>query len=224
VIITTEGRVGVIRFDRPKKKNALTKAALVALPAAIDHLVERGSRAIILTGSDSIFTAGADLTELSFTEADLDLESGLAAAADRLASVKVPTFAAIEGPCLGAGVELAAACDVRVAGQGSTFMIPAARLGILYRPAGVARLLRTLGAETTRRLLLVNETLGPNGIAGVLVPDGEALARARELADQAAGLVPGAVAVTKQLMVEIETSISAGMDWDQVRRHLLAER
>ncbi|MBK5269210.1 MAG: enoyl-CoA hydratase/isomerase family protein [Acidimicrobiia bacterium] len=224
MIITTEGRVGVIRFDRPKKRNALTKAALVALPIAIDQLVESGSRAIILTGSGSIFTAGADLTELSFTEADLDVESGLAAAADRLASVQVPTFAAIEGPCLGAGVELATACDVRVAGQGSTFMIPAARLGILYRPAGVNRLLRTLGAETTRRLLLVNETLGPYGIAGVLVPDGSALATARELADQAAGLVPGAVAATKQLMVEIETSISAGMDWDEVRRRLLKER
>ncbi len=224
MIITTEGRVGVIRFDRPEKRNALTRASLVALPAAIDHLVESGSRAIILTGSESIFTAGADLTELSFREADLDVESGLAAAADRLASVEVPTFAAIEGPCLGAGVELATACDVRVAGQGSTFMIPAARLGILYRPAGVARLLRTLGAETTRRLLLANETIGPNGIAGVLVPDGSALAAARELADQSAGLVPGAVAATKQLMVEIETSISAGMDWDEVRRRLLAER
>lgn len=103
-------------------------------------------------------------------------------------------------------------------------MIPATRLGILYRPDGVARLLRTLGAETTRRLFLVNEMIGPDGIAGVIVPDGSALAQARELADQAAGLVPGAVAATKQLMVEIETSVSAGMDWDEVRRRLLGER
>ncbi len=129
-MITTHGTVGEIRLDRPDKRNALSKADMLALADAVDELVEAGSSAVILTGSSTVFSAGADLSELSMTEADLEVEDGLAAAADRLAGVPVPTIAAIEGPCLGAGVELAAACDVRVAGEGAYFMIPAARLGI----------------------------------------------------------------------------------------------
>ena len=138
-MITTHGTVGEIRLDRPDKRNALSKLAMSGLADAVDELVEAGSRAIILTGSSTVFSAGADLSELSMTEADLEVEDGLAAAAGRLADAPVPTIAAIEGPCLGAGVELAAACDVRVAGEGAYFMIPATRLGILYRPDGIDR-------------------------------------------------------------------------------------
>ena len=116
-MITTRGTVGEIRIDRPDKRNALSKADMLTLADAVDELVNAGSRAIILAGSDAVFTAGADLSELSMTETDLEVEDGLAAAAGRLAGVSVPTIAAVEGPCLGAGVELAAACDVRVAAK-----------------------------------------------------------------------------------------------------------
>lgn len=223
-MITTHGTVGEIRLDRPDKRNALSKLAMSGLADAVDELVEAGSRAIILTGSSTVFSAGADLSELSMTEADLEVEDGLAAAAGRLADAPVPTIAAIEGPCLGAGVELAAACDVRVAGEGAYFMIPATRLGILYRPDGIDRLLRVLGPERTRRLLLLNDRLGSYEVVDIVVTDGLALSKARELAGQALELVPGAVAATKELIVELETTGSAATKWDEVRRRLLADR
>ncbi len=223
-MITTHGTVGEIRLDRPDKRNALSKLAMSALADAVDELVEAGSRAIILTGSSTVFSAGADLSELSMTEADLEVEDGLAAAAARLAGAPVPTIAAIEGPCLGAGVELAAACDVRVAGEGAYFMIPATRLGILYRPDGIDRLLRVLGPERTRRLLLLNDRLGSHEVVDIVVPDGSALSKARELAGRSLDLVPEAVAATKELMLELETTGSAATKWDEVRRRLLADR
>lgn len=223
-MITTRGTVGEIRMDRPDKRNALSKADMLALAEAVDELVEAGSRAIVFAGSGSVFTAGADLSELSMTETDLEVEDGLAAAAARLANVLVPTIAAIEGPCLGAGVELAAACDVRVAGEGAYFMIPAARLGILYRPDGIERLLRVLGPAVTRRLLILNDRLSSHEVADIVVADGSALSKARELAGQSVDLVPQAVAATKELIVELETTGSAATTWDEVRRRLLADR
>lgn len=223
-MITTPGTVGEICFDRPDKRNALSKAAMLELVAAVDELVSAGSRAIILTGSSTVFTAGSDLSELSMTETDLEIEDGLAAAADLLASAPVPTIAAIEGPCLGAGVELAAACDVRVAGEGAYFMIPAARLGILYRPSGIVRLLRVFGPERTRRLLLANDRLASHELVDIVVTDGLALERARELARGSADLVPEVVAATKELILELETTGSIASDWDEVRRRLLVDR
>jgi enoyl-CoA hydratase len=223
-MITTHGAVGEIRLDRPDKRNALSKVTMLALADAVDELVGAGSRAIILAGSNTVFSAGADLSELSMTGADLEVEEGLHSAAGRLAGVPVPTIAAIEGPCLGAGVELAVACDIRVAGEGAYFMIPAARLGILYRPDGIDRLLRVLGPERTRRLLLLNDRLGSHEVVDIVVADGSALSRARELASRSLDLVPEAVAATKELIVELEVTGSASTKWDEVRRRLLADR
>lgn len=222
--IEQQNAVGILRFDRPDKKNALTKETLQSLPHGVARLVAEGARAIILTGSSTVFTAGADLSEFSFSEADLDVENGLALAADSLAAAPVPVIAAIEGPCLGAGVELTMACDVRVAGSSAFFMIPAAQLGILYRPDGVERILDELGPETTRRLFLLHEQIGAAAMAGLVTADGQAFEEAMVMAIHAATLVPGSVAATKSLINELVSGQSALIDWTQTRRRLLRER
>ena len=103
-------------------------------------------------------------------------------------------------------------------------MIPAARLGILYRPDGIDRLLRVLGPAATRRLLILNDRLSSHDVADIVVADGSALSKARELAGQSVDLVAPAVAATKELIVELETTGSAATTWDEVRRRLLADR
>ncbi len=222
--IERHDEVGILRFDRPDKKNALTMDTLQAMPLAVDELVAQGARAIILTGSSTVFTAGADLSEFSFSEADMEVENSLALAANSLVAAPVPVLAAIEGPCLGAGVELTMACDVRVAGEGAFFMIPATQLGILYRPNGVKRILDELGPETTRRLFLLHERIDARTVAGVVTADGGALEQAMVLAVHAATLVPGSMAATKSLINELVSGQSALIDWTQTRRRLLRER
>ena len=181
---------------------------------------------VVLTGSESVFSAGADLSEFTGTSEDLVVEQGLADAAEAIHDAPVPVIAAIEGACLGAGVELTAACDVRLAGEGAFFEIPAARLGILYRPDGVGRLLAVGGRQLVARLFLLNERLGATdmhaaGYVGRLVPAGHAFEVAMELARHAATLVPESVTATKRLIGELATEVPAGEDWDEVRRMLL---
>ena len=223
--ITVEQGIGTVRFDRSAKRNALTGDMMVRLGAAIPAVMDQGARVVLVTGGPDMFTAGADLSEFTNSEADLEVEERLAAAADALAAAPVPTIAAIEGPCLGAGVELALACDVRVAGRGAFFMIPATKFGILYRPEGVTRIERALGYQTAARLFLLNERLHAEDawaadVVGVLTDTGEAYRVAHGLAVHAASLHSGSVEATKRLMREIHTGEPSGEDWDEVRRNL----
>lgn len=195
--ISRTDQVGLIRFDRPTKKNALTRSTLQAIPTAVADLTSAGVRAVVLSGSDTVFTAGADLTEFDVSGADRDVELRLADAADAIANAPIPIIAAIEGPCLGAGVELALACDVRVAGEGATFMIPAAKFGIVYRSEGVKRIVTVVGDETARRLLLLHETLAADQLAGLVVNDGTAQEQAIKMAGHVATLDPQAVSALK---------------------------
>lgn len=197
LVVNMVDLVGVVRFDRPAKKNALTRSTLQAIPLAVSQLVADGARSIVLAGSDTVFTAGADLAEFDVSGADMEVEQRLADAADALAATPVPVIAAIEGPCLGAGVEIALSCDMRVAGAGARFMIPAAKFGITYRSDGMRRVVNVVGDETARRLFLLHETLGPASMAGVVVDDGTAIDRALQMAAHVATLDAQAVAAMK---------------------------
>lgn len=224
--VTVDAAVGIIRIARPEKRNALTRDMMLGIADAVARLEGEGVRALVLTGTSDVFTSGADLGEFSFDESDLAIEDSLAAAADAVAGVSVPTIAAIEGPSLGAGVELAVSCDVRIAGEGATFMIPATRLGILYRPDGLARIERAVGRQTTARLFLLHETIGADGAvsAGLvarLTERGSALVLARQLAEHAAGLHADAVEATKRLLDTFHEVTPDTEDWLEIRKRLL---
>ena len=131
---TVTGGVGTLVLDRPEKRNALSRRMWKALPgilAAIDAAEEID--VLILTGAGGHFSAGSDIHDLNVPLADFWETNSAAEAA--LASVSIPTIAAIEGNCVGGGTELAAACDVRVAAPGTIYGVTAAKLGLVY-PAG----------------------------------------------------------------------------------------
>lgn len=224
--VKVDAAVGIIRIARPEKRNALTRDMMRGIADTVARLEREGARALVLTGTSEVFTSGADLDEFSFDETDLAIEDGLATAADAVAGVAVPTIAAIEGPCLGAGVELAVSCDVRIAGEGATFMIPATRLGILYRPDGLARIERAVGRQTTARLFLLNETIDGDGavsagLAALLTERGGALALAKQLAGHAAGLHADAIGATKRLLDTLHEATPDTEHWNEIRKRLL---
>ena len=143
------GEVLVLRLERPERRNALDHALLEALAAQLDGPA-RAARVVVLTGSHGHFCAGADLTGV---EGD-DFRSTLSGVLRGLGSLDAVTIAAVEGAALGAGSQLAVACDLRVATPTARFGVPAGRLGLAVDRWTVHRIVQLAGGGTARALLL----------------------------------------------------------------------
>ncbi len=189
----TEGTVGWIIIDRQDQRNALTTAMWEDIPRAVAKLDEDDSvRAIILRGAgDDVFAAGADIRELHQMGDDpkalSDFEERFEAAQASLENCSRPVIAAIQGPCMGGGLALALACDMRIASQEATFAIPAARLGLGYAAPAVARLLRTVGPSNAFDVLVTARRYDAPmasqlGMLNAVLPASDVFAHAREIA------------------------------------------
>ena len=152
---------------------------------------------VVITGGPRAFSAGADVTEMRGQDpaAILDYYRATGAVYERVAALPQPTIAAIAGWCLGGGLELALACDFRVAEETAQFGLPEVRIGILPSSGGTHRLARLVGAARAKELVLLRERIGAAdaaafGLVTEVVADGgaldRALALARDLADASA--------------------------------------
>ena len=139
-----------ITIDRPDRRGALNHTALEELDAALDRVAEDAPRSLVVWGTGDHFCAGADLTELE----DQSFTRALRGVLDRLAGLDVPTVAAIAGSCMGLGVQLALACDLRLATPDARFAVPVARLGLMVDHWTVQRLAAVFGSSTARWMLL----------------------------------------------------------------------
>ena len=218
--------VSLVRVSRPEKRNALTLVMLRDLADTMEQEVLQGAAALVIAGDDGVFSAGVDLGELGNGVADLEVDDRLEATIDRLRALPVPLVAAIEGPCVGGAVELALTCDARVAAEGSFFAVPATRLGVLYRPEGIASLVATLGRDAVSRLFLFNERLGPHealriGLATHTCERGAAVESALALCEGVSRSTPSAVRATKELVHELMRSDEDLAHWSERRRDLL---
>lgn len=164
--LAVDGPLATLRIANPPARNALTRDMWRALPGAVAQaLSTRGLRAIVVRGEGSTFSAGADLKELAALadrQASSDRDaflSEMTAATQALASAPVPVIAAIEGPCIGAGLAVALACHVRLAAANATFATPPARLGLAFPAPDVARLIDAVGPGRARALLVWGEPM-----------------------------------------------------------------
>lgn len=155
--ITTETTAHgtVLTIDRRQRRNALNLEALEDLHAAILDAVTAGTRTLVLTGADGHFCAGADLTELE----DVAFTERLAEVLAHLAGLPIVTIAAIEGSCMGLGMQLALACDIRVVADSARFAIPVARLGLMVDHWTIDRAVRLFGEGATRHMTLTAAVL-----------------------------------------------------------------
>ena len=145
----------VVTIDRAHRRNAVDHEALVGLQGAIDEARANEARALVLTGAGGTFCAGADLNGVEGTEFGVALRATL----DGLTELPAATIAAVDGAALGAGTQLASACDLRVATPTARFGIPAARLGLLVDRWTVLRMVELVGGGTARALLLAADTI-----------------------------------------------------------------
>lgn len=211
------GRLALITLDRPDRLNALNRHMLDCLDAAVASAeADREVCALVVTGKGN-FSAGADIGELT-TLAD----QGAARAYlgrfrqvfERLANLQWLTVAAVAGPALGGGCELALTCDLRVADETASFGLPEVRLGILPGAGGTQRLPRLIGMAKAKEMLLLGARLTAAealqcGLINRVSAVGQALDAALELAARCAELPPLAIAVIKRV---VNRGIEAGLE------------
>jgi enoyl-CoA hydratase len=191
VVVEERGsRAAVIRIDRPRQKNSLSAATLSDLDRAFSSLSARDEiDAIVFTGTGDVFAAGADIRELQTLTPDSAREFAERGQAlfQKIADARQLTIAAVNGYCMGGGLDLALACGLRVASPDAVFAHPGARLGIITGWGGTQRLTRIVGAAralemfATARRINADEAL-EIGLVGYV--DADALGRALALASR----------------------------------------
>jgi enoyl-CoA hydratase len=147
------GSVALVRLDRPQRRNALDLDHCLELERLVRGAPGEGARVLVLAGEGPHFCAGADLNGVE----DAAFVATLHDALDALATVPIPTIAAVQGAALGAGTQLAVACDLRVAEPTARFGIPAARLGLMVDHWTVCRLAEVAGHSPARAMLVAAE-------------------------------------------------------------------
>jgi enoyl-CoA hydratase len=146
-----DGPLALVTLDRPERRNALDLATLHELVTAVDRAVtDPAIRVLVLRGTDQHFCAGADLNGVDGDE----FVRTLAVVLHGLRTAPLPTIAAVEGAALGAGTQLAVACDLRVATVDAQFGIPAGKLGLMVDQWTVRRLAETFGQSASRAMML----------------------------------------------------------------------
>lgn len=211
--------------------NELSPALVADLDAAIDAVSPRARAVVLSSEVERVFMAGGDVVLMR----DEPLERlgeyvrRLQRTFTRLERMDLPVIAGIDGACLGGGLEMALACDIRIAAESARLGCPEVRLGILPGAGGTQRLVRAIGQGRARDMLLTGAQLsGREALAAGLVSrvaaDGEATAAARELGAELAAGAPEAIQATKRLaLAATENSVAVGLDqewseWMQVRR------
>jgi enoyl-CoA hydratase len=202
-VTTTEDRVEVI-LDRPEARNAISREMVAELHAVCADL-EADPRILIIAGSTEVFASGADIAELRDRTAADALEGINSRVFDRIAKLPMPVVAAIDGWALGGGAELAYAADIRIAGEGLKIGNPETGLGIIAAAGATWRLPAIVGSALAAELLLTGRTLDAAealaaGLVSRVVPSGELLAAAHEIADRIARNDPLATRLTKTLL------------------------
>ncbi len=192
----SEGQIVLLHLARPHKRNALSDALIEALERAVDALPD-GARAIVVAGRGEHFSAGLDLSELRERDAPEGMwhSRGWHRAFDKLQFGRVPVVAALHGAVVGGGLELAAACHLRVADDSAFYALPEGSRGLFVGGGGAARIPRLVGVARMTDMMLTGRVLDADeghaaGISQYRVPKGAALARALELAERVSKNAP----------------------------------
>lgn len=204
--VRVEGHLGHLVLNRPSKLNALSTSVLEELVAAaewFDSVTE--VRAVVVSGAGEHFCAGADLDAFSGGAAG-DVRAAADAGrlmAEALEEMAAPSVVAIQGWCVGGGVVLAAACDLRVVAEDARFSIPEVDLGIPLAWGGIPRLVREIGPAAAKELVMTCRPFDAGearamGFVNRVVPAGQALDEATALAGELAARAPLAVRSTKR--------------------------
>lgn len=202
--------VARLTISSPDNRNALDHEILDAITATVPELDDGLEiRCLVITGENPVFSAGYDIASIPEESFATDAEALVAhpfhAALEALAAFPWPTVAAINGHCLGGGLELAVTCDLRIAARGAKMGMPPARLGLVYGHTGIAKFLEVVGPARTRELFMTGENFGAEraesfGLVNRVVDDAELGEQALEMAGTIAANAPLSMRGNKRMI------------------------
>jgi enoyl-CoA hydratase len=204
IITEIHERVGLVRLNRPQAMNALNATLMGELMealAAFDN--DENIGAMLVTGSERVFAAGADIKEMADASAVEMLRRDSISKFDRVRLLRKPIIAAVSGWCLGGGCELAMSCDIIIASETARFGQPEITIGVIPGAGGTQRLTRVVGKAVAMEMVLNNRTLSAEealqfGLVNRVVPVERFLDEALSLAKEIAGRAPLAVRMGKE--------------------------
>ncbi|ALJ21680.1 enoyl-CoA hydratase-related protein [Microbacterium sp. No. 7] len=222
ILAETRGRVGWITLNRPEALNALSSQVMsdvVAAATAFDGDAEIG--AIVVTGSERAFAAGADIKEMEAkTGLDMLMDDHFGSWAE-FAAIRTPVIAAVSGYALGGGCELAMMCDIILAADTASFGQPEINLGVIPGIGGTQRLVRAVGYYKAADLILSGRTIGAQeaermGLVSRIVPAVDLLEEAGKVAETIASKSrPSLFAAKAALDAALETSLAEGLRFER---------
>jgi enoyl-CoA hydratase/carnithine racemase len=238
--IRIEGEIAYLALNRPEKRNAINNDVLRAIPEALAEADRPEVRAIILYGEGAVFSAGVDFTSLA---ADTGSHGGAGggpdlvrfrrfvhasqASLDALERIEKPVIGALHGYVGGLGLELALACDARIAATGTRLGMPETRIGLVPDVGGTTRLTRTVGYAMAKELIMTARMIDADeaariGLVNRVVAAGTQIAAAEELAREIARNAPLAVGLAKRI-IDIGQSVdkSTFMDLESLAQSSL---
>ncbi|MAS11765.1 MAG: enoyl-CoA hydratase [Nitratireductor sp.] len=222
ILVETRERVGLITLNRPKALNALNSKVLEEVVGALEAFDENPRiGAIVITGSEKAFAAGADIKEMaSKSYVDAYMED-LFAGWEGLTRVRKPIIAAVAGYALGGGCELAMMCDFIIAAENAKFGQPEITLGVMPGMGGSQRLTRFVGKSKAMDMCLTGrfmeaEEAERSGLVSRVVPPGELIEEALKAAETIAGFSLPAVMMTKEAVNRsYETTLAEGLRFER---------
>ena len=222
ILVTREDRVAIITLNRPKALNALNSQVMAEVTAAAAELdADASVGAIVLTGSDRAFAAGADIkemAELSFADV---FGTDFFAQWAKFAETRTPTIAAVAGYALGGGCELAMMCDILIAADTAKFGQPEIKLGVLPGMGGSQRLTRAIGKSKAMDLILTGRNMDAEeaeraGLVARVVPADSLLEEATAVAATIAGMSLSAARMAKEAVNRaFETTLDEGLLYER---------
>ena len=219
ILLEKKGKVGIVRFNRPKAMNALCPPLFAELSVALDELESDDAiAAIVITGNDKAFAAGADIGEMSqMGYQDMLDDETLNRQWDRIALCHKPVIAAVAGYALGGGCELAMSCDFIIAAHNAKFGQPEITIGTMPGIGGTQRLTRLVGKSKAMDMCLTGRMMDAQeaertGLVSRVEPLDKYLEVALETASQIAGYSRPVVKLMKEAVnAALETTLSQGM-------------
>ncbi|MBI3043870.1 MAG: enoyl-CoA hydratase/isomerase family protein [Betaproteobacteria bacterium] len=214
LIARKEGAIGWVIFNNPAKRNALSLDMYEATAAALeDYTKDPAIRVVILRGEgDKAFISGADISQFKDKRSSMEQVRAADAISERcnkaLRECPKPTIAMILGYCMGGGISIAVVCDLRIASEDSRFGVPAAKLGVGYRHAGVKRLMDLVGPSFTAEIFYTGRQFSAQealqmGLVNRVLPAAELEKYVMDYAATLAGNAPLTIAAVKRSLIEL---------------------
>jgi enoyl-CoA hydratase len=227
--VDVEGGIALIQIDRPEVRNALDPGTYKRLGEVLTEAeCDRNIRSIIITGAgDKTFASGSDVKMISSRTQLENLDWIGPAIFSQIEALPKPVIAAINGYALGAGCELALACDLRIASRNAKFGQPEVKIGILPGGGGTQRLPRVVGLGKAKELIFTGEIIDAQeayriGLVNKVVESSELIKEAKEMANKIMKNAPLAVRLSKMAMnAAVSTDIHTGMQLEKLAQTIL---